>query len=77
MPTFDDDTRALLEADTPVCRYLRTKALHVYGADTPDAFATSRSSSYQCLKTQFVTGPDRALCVPEDCQPGRECFEER
>lgn len=77
MPTFDDSTRALLEADAPVCRHLRTKALHVYGQDTPDAFTTSRSSSYQCLRTQFVTGPDSGLCVPEDCQPGRHCFEAR
>ncbi|MBC8073318.1 MAG: hypothetical protein IAG13_33670 [Deltaproteobacteria bacterium] len=77
MPTFDDDSRARLEAGTPVCRFLRTKALHVYGPDTPDAFTTSRSSSYQCLKTQFVCGPDRSPCLPEDCQPGRDCFVER
>jgi hypothetical protein len=77
MPTFDDHTLAKLRADTPVCRHLRTKALHVYGQDTPDAFSTSRSSSYQCLRTQFVTGPDDALCVPESCQPGRACFQAR
>jgi hypothetical protein len=75
MPTFDDDTRDKL--GTPVCRHLRTKALHVYGQDTPDAFSTSRSSHYHCLRTQFVTGPDGSLCVPEECQPGRACFEER
>ncbi len=75
MPTFDDRPRP--ELDAPVCRFLRTKALHVYGQDTPDAFSTSRSSSYHCLRTQFVTGPDAAPCVPEDCQPGRRCFEAR
>jgi hypothetical protein len=61
----------------PVCKHLRTKALHAYGADTHDAYHTSRSSSYQCLKTCFVTGPDQGLCVPEKCQPGRRCFEPR
>jgi hypothetical protein len=49
----------------------------VYGRDTPDAFATSRSSHYHCLRTQFVTGPDQSPCLPEDCQPGRGCFETR
>jgi hypothetical protein len=73
MPTFDDHH----DPDRPVCRHIRTKALHVYGHDTPDAFSTSRSSHYHCLRTQFVTGPDAALCVPEDCQPGRTCFEDR
>ena len=76
MPTFDEHSRKLMEAGTPRCRHLRTKALHVYGRETPDAYVTSRSSNYQCLKTQFVTGPDGGLCVPEDCQPGRGCFEE-
>jgi hypothetical protein len=77
MPTFDDATRERQLADVPVCKHLRTKALHVYGQDTPDAFVTSRSSSYHCLRTQFVTGPDSALCLPESCQPGRDCFEDR
>lgn len=77
MPTFDEHSRHHLEAGTPVCRHLRTKALHVYGQETPDAYVTSRSSSYHCLKTQFVTGPDHALCVPEACHPERDCFEHR
>jgi hypothetical protein len=77
MPTFDDLSREKLESGTPVCRHLRTKALHVYGQDTPDAFVTSRSSGYHCLKTQFVTGPDGAPCLPEDCQTGRRCFASR
>lgn len=77
MPTFDEHTRKEMQHGTPVCRFLRTKALHVYGQDTPDAFVTSRSSHYTCLRTQFVTGPDAAPCVPEDCRPGRRCFEHR
>ena len=77
MPTFDEHSLPLLEAGTPVCRHMRTKALHVYGQDTPDAFVTSRSSGYHCLRTRFVTGPDEDLCVPESCRPGRDCFEER
>jgi hypothetical protein len=77
MPTYDDHADRLLAAETPVCRHLRTKALHVYGQNTPDAVITSGSSSYHCLQTQFVTGPDRAPCIPEACQPGRDCFEER
>lgn len=77
MPTFDDHARRAMDEQTPVCRYLRTKALHVYGQETPDAFVTSRSSHYHCLRTQFITGPDRGVCVPEECRPGRSCFEER
>lgn len=74
MPSFDEPILEKLRADPPRCRHLRTKALHVYGRDTPDAVATSRSSNYQCIRTQFPTGPDGGLCVPEDCQPGRPCF---
>jgi hypothetical protein len=72
MPDFIrvDDTR-------PVCKKLRTKALHVYGQRTADAFHTSRSSHYHCMATSFVTGPDGALCAPEECQPGRVCFQPR
>jgi hypothetical protein len=77
MPTFDDESTMAERHERPVCRSLRTKALHVYGPDTPDAYATSRSSHYHCLRTQFVTGPDQAPCVPEQCQPGRSCFEAR
>lgn len=77
MPTFDEHSQRHLDAETPVCRHLRTKALHVYGQDTPDAFVTSRSSNYTCLRTQFVTGPDQGLCVPELCHGGRDCFEAR
>jgi hypothetical protein len=61
----------------PVCGNLRTKALHVYGRMTADAFHTSRSSGYHCLCTQFPTGPDGALVAPEACQPGRPCFRAR
>jgi hypothetical protein len=77
MPTFDDHTNEKLAAGKAVCRHMRTKALYVYGQDTPDAVMTSRSSHYHCLRTQFVTGPDQGLCVPERCTPGRSCFEER
>jgi hypothetical protein len=61
----------------PVCTNLRTKALHVFGRETGDMYRTSRSSSYQCLATSFVTGPDGSLCAPEECQPGRGCFRAR
>ena len=51
--------------------------MHVFGSNTADAFATSRSSSYHCLRTAFVTGPDHAPCAPEMCAPGRACFVAR
>lgn len=73
MPTF----LRVVDTTQPVCRHLRTKGMHVYGRDTPDAFSTSRSSHYHCLRTQFVTGPDGGLSVPEQCAAGRECFEAR
>lgn len=64
----------VIDTTRPVCRYLRTKGMHVYGHDTPDVFQTSRSSSYHCLRTQFVTGPDQHPCLPEACTPARACF---
>ena len=73
MPTF----LRQIDPEQPVCKNLRTKALYVYGQTTPDMYATSRSSGYQCLRTQFVTGPDAAPCVPESCTPARTCFEPR
>ena len=77
MPTFDELSQRKRNDGTPVCAHLRTKALHVYGDDTPDAWVTSRSSSYSCSRTQFVTGPDEEPCRPEACQPGRPCFAAR
>lgn len=73
MPTF----LRVVDTSQPVCRWLRTKGMHVYGQDTPDAFTTSRSSHYHCLRTQFVTGPDGELSLPERCSAGRSCFEAR
>lgn len=66
-----------VDRSRPVCRHLRTKAMHVYGPDVADAFVSSRSSQYHCLKTQQVTGPDDGLCLPESCIGARACFEER
>jgi hypothetical protein len=77
MPTFDESSRSKLEAETPVCRHLRTKEMYVQGQDVEDAYVTSRSSPYHCLRTQFVTGPDDAPCLPELCQPTRDCFVAR
>lgn len=65
------------DAKPLVCKYLRTKALHVYGHQSADLYQTSRSSHYYCQKTQFVTGPDQGLCTPEACQPHRQCFLSR
>mgnify|MGYP001227906785 FL=1 len=73
MPTF----LRVVDPTVPVCKHLRTKALHVYGRDTSDAFSTSRSSHYHCLRTQFIIGPDGGLSVLESCWPGRDCFEPR
>ncbi|MCA9691157.1 MAG: hypothetical protein KC636_16250 [Myxococcales bacterium] len=66
-----------IDRTRPVCKHLRTKAVHVDGHETPDLYVTSRSSGYKCLRTQFVTGPDAAPCVPESCTPDRGCFTPR
>ena len=70
-------TLKVVDTTRPVCRHLRTKGMHVYGHETPDVFQTSRSSHYQCLRTQLVTGPDQGLCLPESCTPARGCFVAR
>jgi hypothetical protein len=77
MPTYDEDYARAVAEGASVCRHLRTKAMWVYGQDTPDAYRTSRSGHYHCLRTQFVTGPDGGLCVPEACRTSRGCFESR
>jgi hypothetical protein len=77
MSTFDESSRSKPAADTPVCRHLRNKEMYVQGQDCEEAFVSSQSSGYRCLRTQFVTGPDDALCLPELCQPGRDCFVAR
>jgi hypothetical protein len=69
--------RKSIDRSLPVCRYIRTKGMHVYGMDAGDAFVTSRSSNYHCLRTQKVTGPDDRLCLPERCNAARGCFSRR
>ena len=62
-----------------LCRWLRTKAL--MGRDGMDAEAvrlalTFSDTPFSCLHTCAHVGPDDELVAPEDCQPGRDCFEE-
>jgi len=67
----------VIDRSRPICRHMRTKAMHVYGPDVVDAFVSSRSSHYHCLRTQQVTGPDDRLCLPEACTESRSCFSAR
>jgi hypothetical protein len=77
MSSLDESSRSKLAADTPVCRHLRSKEMYVQGQDCEEAFVSGETSQYCCLRTQFVTGPDDALCLPELCQPSRDCFVAR
>ncbi len=74
MANKSESETPVTDEDVPVCAKLRTKALHVHGRKAQDLRCTSRSTYYHCALTQFVSGPDGVLCVPEECQPGRGCF---
>lgn len=60
----------------PYCRELRSKKLAF--ARTPprcEADILDASNHCWCGKTKQALGPDSELVRPEDCRPGRDCYQ--
>ena len=61
---------------SPYCRHLCSKKL-LLRAEPPrtEADLLDASGHTWCTKTQESIGPDREPSDPEDCRPGRACFQ--
>ncbi|MCK6623331.1 MAG: hypothetical protein HUU32_20180 [Calditrichaceae bacterium] len=62
--------------DLPICKFLRTKASYV--PDLRNEHYMKRHhpyDQYYCLKTLHAVGPDDSSVCPQDCTPGRVCFQ--
>jgi hypothetical protein len=76
MRRFARSGSARPEADSLLCRHLRTKTWLA-----PDAFGqgdpghSPSTAQYWCLRTMRSDGPDGGLALPEDCTDERICFE--
>lgn len=70
----------LLDAERPavgtVCALLRTKMMHVLGVIERDAWTSSSTAQYWCLRSMQDFGPDGELACPEDCQSCRGCYSD-
>ncbi len=60
--------------DQEYCRRLRCKEMFI---DTGVAFDIRNTGSgiFWCAHTQNALGPDGQTAEPDDCTPGRGCFE--
>ena len=65
---------------TQLCKYLRTKKMFI-PAQANEAFLeddgeSAHSSHCWCNCTLTEAGPDDRAVNPQNCKPGRACFEE-
>ena len=61
-----------------LCRFLRWKTGYgdLYSTEDELLQILGRNEvPFACLKTQQAWGPDDAAALPEQCAPGRRCFE--
>ncbi len=60
------------------CRHLRTKMTYVGNSSEQDAWrrGDKTAAAYWCLRTMRTTGPDDKPAVPEQCQSGRQCYDQ-
>lgn len=57
------------------CRCLRSKEMYIH-VDQPDwHIYNSHSGIFWCIHTQKALGPDGKAAEPEQCKPGRSCYE--
>jgi hypothetical protein len=56
------------------CRCLRSKEMF-FEAEPDLTIPNTSSGLYWCVHTQNCLGPDGQVAEPENCQPGRACFE--
>jgi hypothetical protein len=58
----------------PPCRRLKTKRMYVDWEDDPDVPGTF-DGFFWCTHSMNCLGPDGKIAVPEDCHPGRRCYD--
>ena len=61
-----------------LCRSMRWKgwyAQRIWPAAEWAEAASANEVPWTCVQTGEAWGPDDSLACPEDCQPGRGCFE--
>lgn len=58
-----------------VCRLLLWKEKFIEAENDPTV-QPSNSQIYWCSETQVCLGPDGKVASPEDCKPGRSCYDE-
>ena len=66
-----------------LCRHLRCKEMYYTaheeagGAERarPDPATAFANKYFWCLRTFKADGPEGAPCGPEECPPGRSCYE--
>ena len=61
-----------------LCRFLRWKTGYgeLFGTEAELVEILARNEvPFRCLQTQNAWGPDDAAARPEQCAPGRRCYE--
>jgi hypothetical protein len=62
------------EVGTAACRCLMSKG-KLLNLKYDPTVPPSNDRSFWCVHTQSVIGPDGAVAEPEQCQPGRTCYD--
>jgi hypothetical protein len=59
---------------TSPCRCLRAKEMYIQAQSDPTV-PSGKSGHFWCVHTQNILGPDGAVATPEECKPGRICYD--
>ena len=61
---------------TPFCAQLRSKKYFMLDVLPTDESQYLDDSNYcWCFRTQQVVGPDGSQAAPDQCKPGRACYQ--
>ena len=58
-----------------VCKCLRSKGMYIDSEPDPTV-QPSNNHLFWCMHTQTCIGPDNQLAEPENCKPGRDCYDD-
>jgi len=65
---------AISQHEHPQCACLRSKGMYIEVKPDPTVPNTS-DGFFWCSHTQTCLGSDGKVAGPDECQPGRECFQ--
>lgn len=57
------------------CRCLRSKEMFYQVEGGADPIRESGSGIFWCTHTQNCLGPDGQVAEPQNCKPGRDCYD--